>query len=40
MKRKYVTYTLLAFLTIVGYNAFLISRDSQLFKVYFTTHHE
>jgi hypothetical protein len=40
MKRRYVAYALLGFLALVGYNAFLIQRDSKLFEAYSQTHYE
>jgi hypothetical protein len=35
MKSKEVTYIFLAFIAILGWNAFLIQRDDKLFKAYY-----
>jgi len=34
MNSKQVTYIFLAFIAILGWNAFLIQRDKELFKAY------
>jgi hypothetical protein len=34
MKSKYIAYIFLAIITIFGWNAFLIQRDSKLFEKY------
>ena len=35
MKSKEVTYIFLAFIAILGWNAFLIQRDDKLFQAYY-----
>ena len=35
MKSKDITYIFLAFVAILGWNAFLIQRDDKLFKAYY-----
>ena len=35
MKSTTVTYIFLAFIAILGYNAFLIKRDAEMFKAYY-----
>ena len=35
MNRKYIGYSLLAFIAILGWNAFLIQRDDALYKSYY-----
>ena len=35
MKSKDITYIFLAFIAILGWNAFLIQRDDKLFKAYY-----
>lgn len=35
MNSKQVTYVFLAFIAILGWNAFLIQRDDKLFKAYY-----
>jgi hypothetical protein len=35
MKSTTITYIFLAFIAILGYNAFLIKRDAEMFKVYY-----
>ena len=35
MKSKEVTYIFLAFIAILGWNAFLIQRDNKLFDAYY-----
>lgn len=34
MKPKYFAYGMIAFLAVVGWNAFLIQRDAKLFEAY------
>ena len=34
MNKKYIAAALLGFLTILGWNAFLIQRDAKLFEAY------
>lgn len=34
MKLKYIVYGIISFSLIVGWNAFLVHRDSELFKVH------
>jgi hypothetical protein len=35
MNSKQITYIFLAFIAILGWNAFLINRDDKLFKAYY-----
>ena len=35
MNTKYIGYSLLAFIAILGWNAFLIQRDDALYKAYY-----
>jgi hypothetical protein len=35
MKPKYIGYTLLAFIAILGWNAFLIQRDDALYDAHY-----
>jgi hypothetical protein len=35
MKSTTITYIFLAFIAILGYNAFLIKRDAEMFKAYY-----
>ena len=35
MKSTTITYVFLAFVAILGYNAFLIKRDQQMFNTYY-----
>ena len=35
MKSTTITYIFLAFIGILGYNAFLIKRDAEMFKAYY-----
>lgn len=40
MNRKLLAYVVLLVVSMIGYNAFLISRDQKLFEAYYETRNE
>ena len=35
MKKKYIAYSVVAAIAIIGYNAFLIQRDQKMYDAYY-----